>query len=60
MLHEIKNDDFRIMAQRDGSSARLNHLQRYVFTSRFPLATTAVTVLLACTFLIDGRSHLHR
>jgi bifunctional non-homologous end joining protein LigD len=55
-LHEIKHDDFRIMARRDGAGVRLITRHGNDLTSRFPLATAAITASPAQSFLIDGEA----
>ena len=55
-LHEIKHDGFRIMARRDGAGVRLFTRHGNDFTSRFPLAVTAVGALSARSFLLDGEA----
>jgi len=55
-IHEIKHDGFRIMARRDGAGVRLFTRHGNDFTSRFPLAVTAVSALSARSFLLDGEA----
>ena len=55
-IHEIKHDGFRIMARRDGAGVRLFTRHGNDFTSRFPLAVTAVGALSARSFLLDGEA----
>jgi bifunctional non-homologous end joining protein LigD len=55
-IHQIKHDGFRIMARRDSASFRLITRHGNDFTSRFPLATAAVSALPARSFLIDGEA----
>ena len=55
-IHEIKHDGFRIMARRDGAGVRLFTRHGNDFTSRFPLAVTAVGALSAWSFLLDGEA----
>jgi bifunctional non-homologous end joining protein LigD len=55
-IHEIKHDGFRIMARRDSVGIRLITRHGNDFTSRFPLAVTAVQTLPARSFLIDGEA----
>ena len=50
-IHEIKHDGFRIMARRDGAGVRLFTRHGNDFTSRFPLAVTAVSALSARSLL---------
>ena len=53
-IHEIKHDDFRIMARRDSAGVRLTTRHGHDFTSRFPLAAAAVAA--PNSFLIDGEA----
>jgi ATP-dependent DNA ligase len=55
-FHEIKHDGFRIMARRDGAGVRLISRHGTDFTSRFPLAVEAVSLLSARSFLLDGEA----
>ncbi|MFY9841206.1 MAG: hypothetical protein WAK55_33000 [Xanthobacteraceae bacterium] len=55
-IHEIKHDGFRIMARRDAAGVRLISRHGDDFTSRFPLAAAAISLLPAHSFLIDGEA----
>ena len=56
-IHEIKHDDFRIMARRDGDRVRVLSRKGHDFASRFPLAAAAVAALSARSRTIDGEAN---
>ena len=53
-LHEIKHDGYRLMAWRDGSTARLFTRNGHDWADRFPAAVEAARALKVSHFLIDG------
>jgi bifunctional non-homologous end joining protein LigD len=55
-IHEIKHDGFRIIAQRDDRSIRLNTRKGYDFAQRFPLKTRAIAALPVGSCVIDGQA----
>jgi bifunctional non-homologous end joining protein LigD len=55
-LHEIKHDDFRILARRDSAGVRLITRAGNDFSSRFPFIAMAVSKLPVHSCLIDGEA----
>ena len=55
-IHEIKHDGFRILAKQNPDGVHLFTRKGYDLAVRFPLATTAVAALPACSCLIDGEA----
>jgi bifunctional non-homologous end joining protein LigD len=55
-IHEIKHDGFRILAKQNPEGVHLFTRKGYDLAVRFPLATTAVAALPACSCLIDGEA----
>jgi bifunctional non-homologous end joining protein LigD len=55
-IHEIKHDDFRILARRDAAGVRLITRAGNDFSSRFLFIAMAVSKLPARSCLIDGEA----
>jgi bifunctional non-homologous end joining protein LigD len=55
-IHEIKHDEFRVIARRDAAGVRLFTRKGNDFTGRFPQIAAAVAALPARSCLIDGEA----
>jgi bifunctional non-homologous end joining protein LigD len=55
-LHEIKHDDFRILAHREAARVRLITRNGNDFADRFPLIIAAVAALPARSCVVDGEA----
>jgi len=55
-LHEIKQDGFRIVAQKEADSVRLITRNGYDFSERYPLIVDAIRSLAAKSCLLDGEA----
>ena len=55
-IHEIKDDGFRVIAQRDGKKVRLISRKGRDLSYRFPLAVQAVAALPVHSCIIDGEA----
>ena len=55
-IQEVKQDGFRILATQNPDGVHLFTRKGYDLAVRFPLATTAVAALPACSCLIDGEA----
>src|SRR5262245_42599260 len=55
-LHEIKHDDFRVIARKDGDRVRLYSRPGNDMTRRFPLIAEALTGLRSRSCIIDGEA----
>jgi bifunctional non-homologous end joining protein LigD len=53
-IHEIKQDGFRILAQKEGDRVRLMTRHGYDCTNQYPLALAAVSALPARSCVIDN------
>ena len=53
-IHEVKHDDFRVIARRDGDRVRLYSRQGKDLTQRFPMIVEAMVRLPSCT--VDGEA----
>ena len=56
MIHEIKYDGFRIIAQRETGSTRLITRNGHDFSGRFPLILAAVAALPVQSCTVDGEA----
>ena len=57
-LHEIKQDGYRLIVQREGQRARLFTRNGYDWTDRYPLIVEAALKNRASSFVIDGEAVL--
>jgi bifunctional non-homologous end joining protein LigD len=57
-IHEVKQDGFRLIVQRDGDRARLFTRNDYDWTSRYPLIVEAARRIKTNQFVIDGEAVL--
>jgi bifunctional non-homologous end joining protein LigD len=55
-LHEIKHDEFRIIARKDGERVRLYSRPGNDMTRRFPLIVEALACLRSRSCIIDGEA----
>jgi bifunctional non-homologous end joining protein LigD len=55
-IHEIKHDDYRMMARRDPIGARLLTRNGHDWSPRYPLVVEAVNALKVRSCLIDGEA----
>jgi bifunctional non-homologous end joining protein LigD len=57
-IHEVKQDGFRLIQQRDGERVRLLTRNGYDWTSRYPLIVEAARRIRTSRFVLDGsRAH---
>jgi bifunctional non-homologous end joining protein LigD len=57
-IHEIKQDGFRLIVQRDGDRVRLFTRNGYDWTTRYPLIVEAARGIKTKQFVIDGEAVL--
>jgi ATP-dependent DNA ligase len=57
-IHEVKQDGFRLIVQRDGERVRLFTRNGYDWTSRYPLIVEAAGSIRTKQFVIDGEAVL--
>jgi bifunctional non-homologous end joining protein LigD len=57
-IHEVKQDGFRLIAQRDGERVRLFTRNGYDWTSRYPLIVEAARHIRSKQFVVDGEAVL--
>jgi ATP-dependent DNA ligase len=57
-IHEVKQDGFRLIVQRDGDRVRLFTRNGYDWTSRYPLIVEAVRRIRSKQFVLDGEAVL--
>jgi bifunctional non-homologous end joining protein LigD len=57
-IHEVKQDGFRLIVQRDGERVRLFTRNGYDWTSRYPLIVEAARRIRTKQFVIDGETVL--
>jgi bifunctional non-homologous end joining protein LigD len=57
-IHEVKQDGFRLIVQRDGERVRLFTRNGYDWTSRYPLIVEAARRIRIKQFVIDGEAVL--
>jgi bifunctional non-homologous end joining protein LigD len=55
-VHEIKHDDFRVIARKDGDRVRLYSRPGNSLTDRFPLIVEALAGLRSRSCIIDGEA----
>jgi len=55
-FHEIKQDGYRLMVQRDGDRVRLFTRNGYDWSSRYPLIVEAARCIRTKQFVIDGEA----
>jgi bifunctional non-homologous end joining protein LigD len=55
-LHEIKDDGYRLIVQRDGKRVRLLTRRGYDWSDRYPLIAEAALRLRKTSFVIDGEA----
>jgi bifunctional non-homologous end joining protein LigD len=55
-IHEIKHDEFPMIARRVADSVRLITRKDNYFTSRFPLVIAAIAALPARSCVVDGEA----
>src|SRR4029453_7286797 len=55
-IHEVKQDGFRLIVQRDGDRVRLFTRNGYDWTSRYPLIVEAAHRIRTKQFVLDGEA----
>jgi bifunctional non-homologous end joining protein LigD len=55
-IHEVKQDGFRLIAQRDGERVRLFTRNGHDWTNRYPLIAEAARRIKTTQFVLDGSS----